>query len=96
MKSAFLKACVLAILAFSIPAHGDSANDLLMPGQVIQGHVKLEGECSNCHKPYDKAAQPGLCKDCHKDIAKDIADKHGFHGLMKEEKPCKECHTEHK
>ena len=25
-----------------------------------------------------------------------LAEKHGYHGLMKEEKPCKECHTEHK
>ena len=86
----------VGVMACSIQAHADSANDLLMPGQVIQGHMKYESECSNCHKPYDKAAQSGLCKDCHKDIGKDIAEKHGFHGLMQEEKPCKECHTEHK
>ena len=77
-------------------AHADSTNSLLMPGQVIQGHVKYESECNNCHKPFDKAAQSGLCKDCHKDIGKDITEKQGYHGLMKEEKECKECHTEHK
>lgn len=74
----------VGVMACSIQAHADSANDLLMPGQVIQGHMKYESECSNCHKPYDKAAQSGLCKDCHKDIGKDIAEKHGF---QKEQRP---------
>ena len=96
MISAFIRTFAMGVLSFSIQAHADSANDLLMPGQVIQGHIKYESECSNCHKPYDKSAQSGLCKECHKEIGKDIVEKHGFHGLMKEEKPCKECHTEHK
>ncbi len=77
-------------------SQADSVNDLLLPGQVILGHMKLESECSNCHKQFDKGAQSGLCKDCHKDIAKDINAKHGFHGLMQAGKECKECHTEHK
>lgn len=95
---AFIRACLLAGLAVLCPtqSYADSANDLLMPGKLIQGHLKYESECTNCHKPYDKAAQTQLCKDCHKEIAKDISEKHGFHGLMKEEKPCKECHTDHK
>ena len=66
-----------------------------MPGKVIQGHVKIESECKQCHKEYDKAGQSDLCKDCHKEIAKDLSEKHGYHGLMKEAKACKECHTDH-
>lgn len=89
-------AIAVGVLVFSFQAHADSASDLLMPGQLIQAHDKYKSDCANCHKPYDKAAQSGLCKDCHKEIAKDIAGKHGLHGLMKEDKPCKECHTEHK
>ncbi len=77
-------------------AHADSMNELLLPGKVIQGHAKLESDCGNCHKQFDKAAQSGLCKGCHKEIAKDIAEKHGFHGKIEEDKPCKDCHTEHK
>jgi hypothetical protein len=79
-----------------LQAHADSSNDLLMPGKVILGHLKYESDCASCHKPYDKSAQSSLCKDCHKEVAKDIADRQGYHGLMREEKPCKECHTEHK
>ena len=91
-----VRAFMIVACAWSFQVYADSANDLLLPGKVIQGHAKLESDCANCHKPYDKAAQSGLCKDCHKEIRKDIEQKHGFHGLMQEEKPCKECHTEHK
>jgi len=96
--SLLIKAVVFAVslLACTMSAHADSMNELLMPGKLVQGHLKYESDCSNCHKQFDKGAQSGLCKDCHKEIAKDIAAKHGFHGLMKEEKACKECHTEHK
>jgi len=88
--------CVCAVFVCAVQAHADSVNRLLLPGPVIQGHAKYEGECSNCHKQFDKLAQSGLCKDCHKEIKKDIEDKRGFHGLMKEEKECKDCHTEHR
>jgi hypothetical protein len=95
---AFVRAFVFAVFVLScaMQAQADSSNDLLMPGKVIQGHLKYESDCNNCHKPYDKSAQSGLCKDCHKEVAKDIADKQGYHGLLQEEKPCKECHTDHK
>lgn len=87
---------LLMLLGALAPAYADSFNDLLMPGPVVQGHLKLESDCSQCHKQFDKAAQSGLCKDCHKEIAKDLSSQHGFHGLLKEDKQCKECHTEHK
>ncbi len=77
-------------------AYADSVNDLLLPGKVIQGHAKLESDCNNCHKRFDKAAQAGLCKDCHKEIAKDMDEKRGLHGKIEEGKQCRECHTEHK
>jgi len=93
---ALVGAGVLACALAHVHAYADSVNDLLLPGKVIQGHAKFEGECTSCHKRFDKAAQSGLCRDCHKEIAKDISEKRGYHGLMKGERACKECHTEHK
>jgi hypothetical protein len=84
------------IACWSLPAYADSVGDILSPGKVIQGHAKIDSECTQCHKKFDKAAQDTLCKDCHKDIAKDIAELRGYHGRLKEQKQCKECHTDHK
>lgn len=69
---------------------------VVSPGDVIKGHMKDEENCDKCHKKFDKAAQSGLCKDCHKDVGKDVSEKRGFHGRIQEQKECKECHTEHK
>jgi hypothetical protein len=91
---AFAFVCLFLVCATH--AGADSIGDLLLPGDVIKGHAKIEKECDKCHKKFDKAAQSGLCKDCHKEIRKDFDEKTGFHGRMKEEKECKECHTDHK
>jgi hypothetical protein len=72
-----------------------SLEGVLMPGKVISGHAKLEGECSQCHVRFDRAAQDRLCLDCHKDVAADVGRKQGYHGHI-EARPCRACHTEHK
>jgi hypothetical protein len=77
-------------------AHADSSSNLLMPGPVIKLHAKFENDCASCHKRFDKAAQPGLCKRCHKEVAQDEISKHGLHGQHEEKKICNECHHEHK
>ena len=69
------------ILVLSLYAQADSIGDILSPGDLIQGHIKVDKECAQCHKKFDKAAQPTLCKDCHKDIAKDITEIRGYHVL---------------
>lgn len=66
-----------------------------MPGKVIAGHAKLEGQCGNCHVRFDREAQTRLCQDCHKPVAEDVRNKSGFHGRL-DEKECRACHTEHK
>jgi hypothetical protein len=91
----FIRTFALASILIALPLQAN-ANKLLMPGDVIQGHAKLEENCENCHKKFDKAAQSALCADCHKDVGKDIAEKRGFHGRLEPGKECKECHTEHK
>jgi len=90
-----LRTIVLACIVFTLPMQA-SANKLLMPGDVIKGHVKEEANCELCHKKFDKKAQNRLCMDCHKDIGKDVAEKAGHHGHIDLEKECKECHGEHK
>jgi len=86
--------CFISLWTFT--AHADSIGDILSPGLLVQGHAKFDAECNKCHKKFDKTAQNGLCKDCHKDVAKDILELHGFHGKQKDQKDCKECHTDHK
>jgi len=68
-----------------------------MPGPVIQGHVKVENECSECHVRFDRAAQDALCTKCHshKEIGNDLREKRGFHGRIKPQ-ACRACHTDHK
>lgn len=66
-----------------------------MPGPVIQGHAKVEEDCRRCHVPFDRAAQNGLCLECHKETAADVRGQQGFHGRL-EPQPCRACHTEHK
>ena len=73
-----------------------AAESVLMPGQVISGHAKLEAKCDECHVKFNKSAQNQLCKDCHKDVKADILEKKGFHGRLDSDKDCKKCHTEHK
>jgi hypothetical protein len=85
-----------AFMLMSTPAWADSVETALMPGQVIEGHAKWEEDCTKCHKRFDKTAQNALCQDCHKDIRKDVEQKLGSHGRLKERRECKECHTDHK
>ena len=70
---------------------------LLMPGEVIQGHAKLETECSQCHSRFSKSTQTRLCLDCHEDIDNDIQETRGYHGRLDDiaNTPCKRCHNEH-
>lgn len=76
-------------------ARADSIESVLMPGKVIEGHAKYESECAKCHMRFNKAAQTGLCLDCHKDVASDVRQKQGYHGRLTEQE-CRACHTEHK
>jgi hypothetical protein len=83
---------VLGTAAFAQMAEVERA---LMPGAVIEGHAKYEQECEKCHKRFDKAAQTGLCADCHKDVNADILKKTRIHGHL-EDNTCRACHPDHK
>lgn len=81
--------------ALACSAFGQSLETAIMPGPVIEGHAKLEADCGNCHVRFNRAAQSGLCLDCHKDVARDVARRAGYHGRVRE-KDCRACHTDHK
>ncbi|TSA57237.1 MAG: cytochrome C [Methylophilaceae bacterium] len=87
---------LLFALLLSSFAQAESLEHAIMPGQLIQGHVKYEDKCESCHKRFDKAGQDKLCMDCHKDIGRDVKEKKGLHGRQLSTKACKECHTDHK
>jgi hypothetical protein len=76
-------------------ARAESLESVLMPGKLIQGHADLESDCKNCHARFKKSDQSALCLDCHKGVARDVAQKQGYHGRLKEQE-CRDCHTEHK
>jgi hypothetical protein len=87
----------MALIA-SAAARATSVETLLMPGRVTRAHVKQEDSCANCHDRSNSRSQTALCLDCHKDIARDIAEHRGFHGRMANAGTgeCRACHTEHK
>ncbi len=91
-----LLGCMLvAILCGISPAMAQSIESIMAPGKLIQGHVKLEDDCKQCHVKLDRKAQDGLCMACHKDVGADVRNKAGYHGRLTEV-VCKSCHTEHK
>ncbi|MDH3804199.1 MAG: cytochrome C [Gammaproteobacteria bacterium] len=78
-------------------AAAQTIESLVMPGEVIHGHMDVESECSSCHKRFDRSAQDGLCLDCHEDIASDTEAGAGFHGKSDDvgDNACNTCHTDH-
>ncbi len=89
------RAALLMILSWSAMANAQSLERVLMPGKVIQGHLKYEEQCEKCHETFNKAAQAKLCVDCHKLVGADIEQKLHLHGHLVNTE-CRECHTDHK
>jgi hypothetical protein len=98
-KTATRVAWLMALAMMTVTnAFATSVETLLMPGKVTRAHVKQEETCTNCHDRSNVRTQSSLCVDCHKDIAADLAQHHGFHGRMTNAGmgECRACHTEHK
>lgn len=96
-----LASLLLVLLAFgSSPALAETTlKTLLMPGKLVQGHAKLEGDCNQCHVSFAKEAQDKLCIECHDAVAADIRSATGFHGRLGsnagQQVACRQCHTDH-
>ena len=91
----------LAIVAF--PASAELSplqrmEGLVMPGEVIKKHARVEKQCDKCHEAFDRTKQNKQCMECHKEIAKDIKQQRGYHGKIigVSERECRTCHTDHK
>lgn len=94
-----LAAGCLLMFALAVPgARAAMLEGVLEPGELIKGHEKAEASCENCHSHFKKEEQDELCVKCHshEDIGKDIAQKMGFHGRIKDRGACKSCHADHK
>ena len=85
----------LAVVVTAIVPRAASAQ-VLSPGPLSQAHASIEGDddCVKCHESGNKVVA-GLCLDCHKDLAGEIAGGRGLHGRQYQGKPCEECHVEH-
>jgi uncharacterized protein (DUF983 family) len=83
----------MMLVSFQVTAQG--IESIVAPGKLIQGHLKVEDDCKQCHVKFDRKAQDGLCTDCHKEIGADLRNKKGFHGQQKPQ-ACRSCHTDHK
>lgn len=79
------------------PAHAVDLERLVMPGPVIAGHADVEADCDQCHVAFSRNRQRDLCVACHEDVARDLAEGEGFHGLDAKASAdtCASCHTEH-
>ena len=83
-------------ISFFHEAYAMRIERLVMPGDLIQGHKKLEDECEKCHLNFTKTAQTELCRDCHEEVDQDVIKKLGFHGdSVIRDRACTDCHTDH-
>lgn len=84
---------VLVIMLIILYPHA-----MINPGELAEGHQKLNSECLACHKPFDGISNE-KCISCHKlsDIGKDTTGrqiKTLFHQQLSSQE-CSSCHAEH-
>ena len=77
-----------------------SANAQISPGPLSKAHQSLTGttQCATCHQ-FGTKSPTFKCLDCHKEIAKTLSEKHGYHPNLQMQNPngkdCVRCHLEH-
>ncbi len=101
MKSGFSQLSLVAILCLaSLAAFTQDLSikeKILMPGPLAAAHADFEGDCESCHSNFKKHAMTRLCLSCHKDVADDLQNNSGFHGISTQAKNfnCETCHKDH-
>ena len=86
---------LLFLLISGIPARAQ-----ISPGPLSKAHESLSGtgQCNSCHV-FGAKTPVFKCLDCHKEIAKTLSEKHGYHALLQMQNPqgkdCVHCHLEH-
>jgi hypothetical protein len=71
---------------------------MINPGELTEGHQKMNNECLTCHKPFG-GIENDKCISCHKlsEIGKDSIFKKNrtlFHQQLSNQE-CSSCHTDH-
>jgi hypothetical protein len=88
-------AALLPLLLSGCPAKAQ-----ISPGPLSKAHQSLTGttQCASCHQ-FAAKTPIFKCLDCHKEIAKALADHHGYHAHLQMQNPagkdCVHCHLEH-
>jgi hypothetical protein len=100
MTARAASALLLAVVALPawwapMPAGAQTIESALSPGPLIRDHAKVEHVCRSCHVRFDRAAQDGLCMECHREVRSDVRAKAGLHGRL-EPQACRACHTDHR
>src|ERR1700682_2033400 len=86
---------LLCLAWFSFPVSAQ-----ISPGPLAKAHQSLTGttQCAACHQ-FGTKTPTFKCLDCHKEIAKTLSEKHGYHAGLQMQNPqgkdCVHCHLEH-
>ena len=92
MKKGLLFFFILLVVALSaIYPH-----TWISPGELVNGHQKLNNQCSACHSPFGGIVN-SKCISCHKlsEIGKENINTIFFHERLKNSS-CVSCHADHK
>lgn len=91
----FLFSVFLLLVFFGVPAKAQ-----ISPGPLSKAHQSLTGttQCASCHQ-FAATTPTFKCLDCHKEIARLLAEHRGYHARMEMANPngkdCVRCHLEH-
>jgi len=86
---------LVVLLFLTLPASAQ-----ISPGPLSKAHQSLTGttQCASCHQ-FGTSTPTFKCLDCHKEIAKRLEAKHGYHAQLQMRNPngkdCIRCHLEH-
>lgn len=71
------------LMLSSIPAAAQ-----ISPGPLSRAHSSLTGttQCNSCHV-FGASTPTFKCLDCHKEVAEDLAGKHGYHFRVQMQNP---------
>jgi len=61
----------------------------------VKSHAEIESQCNYCHQPFT-GSQAESCMQCHEDVANQINQQNGLHGILEGVETCRNCHSEHK
>ena len=92
---AFIAPLALLLFIFAIPAQAQ-----ISPGPLSKAHQSLSGttQCASCHQ-FGASTPVFRCTDCHKEIARLLAERRGYHARLEIKNPngkdCVRCHLEH-